>query len=191
MAIENPRLVAYNQLNMGLAYYRLEQYQEAGEILEQAQQGLEQIHDSFALATCHTYLGMVNEAAGQWESAVDRFDLAHKKLEQLGVPGYAMDALAGTARCALAMGNPALARQFSSEIYEYLEQNGSEAMEFPILAYLTCARVFEGSGDQERRQKVIEEGYKQLMARADKISDPEWREVFLEKLIENQEIEQI
>ena len=188
MAIENPRLVAYNQLNMGLAYYRLEQYQEAAGILEQAQQGLEQINDSFALATCHTYLGMVNEATGQWQTAVDLFSGAHEKLKQLGVPGYAMDALAGTARCALAMGNQALAMQYAHEICEYLEQKGSEAMEFPILAYLTCARVFEGSGDQERRQKVIEEGYEQLMARAEKMNDNHWQAIFLDSIKENRGI---
>jgi hypothetical protein len=61
-------------------------------------------------------------------------------------------------------------------------------MEFPILAYLTCARVFEQIGDKERRLKVIEEGYKQLMARSEKISDPEWRMIFLDKIIENKNL---
>jgi hypothetical protein len=86
------------------------------------------------------------------------------------------------------MGNQALAMQYAHEICEYLEQKGSEAMEFPILAYLTCARVFEGSGDQERRQEVIGKGYQQLLTRAQKISNKEWRELFLHKLIENHQL---
>jgi hypothetical protein len=61
-------------------------------------------------------------------------------------------------------------------------------MEFPILAYLTCARVFEKAGDQERRQRSIEDGYKQLMVRAEKISDSKWRKVYLMEVFENQEI---
>jgi hypothetical protein len=86
------------------------------------------------------------------------------------------------------MGNHELALERSNEICSYLEENGPEAMEFPILAYLTCARVYEKTGDQERRQKSIEDGYKQLMERAEKISDPEWRRVYLEEVQENQEI---
>ena len=189
--IENPRLVAYNQLNMGLAFYRLEEHQDARQCLEEAQVILEEINDTFARETCQTYLGLVDEATGQCDLAVDRFIGAYENLKQLGVPGYAMDALAGNARCALEAGNLELAQEHSDEICEYLEKNGSEAMEFPILAYLTCARVYEKTGDQERRQKSIEDGYKQLMERAEKISDPEWRKLYLEEVQENQEIDNI
>ena len=59
-------------------------------------------------------------------------------------------------------------------------------MEFPILAYLTCARIFEKLGDQERRQRSIEDGYQVLMERADKISNHEWRNTYLEDIPEHQ-----
>jgi len=187
-AIENPRLVAYNQLNMGLAYYRLGDHQNSYQCLEEAQINLGEINDTFAQATCQTYFGLNDEANGNYDLAADRFNEAYESLKQRGVPGYAVDALAGAARCALETGNRELASQYSDEIYSYMEQNGSESMEFPILAYLTCARVYEKTGDQERRQRSIEDGYKQLMERADKISDTEWRKVYLEDVRENYKI---
>ncbi|MCJ7661095.1 MAG: AAA family ATPase [Anaerolineales bacterium] len=187
-AIENPRLVAYNQLNMGLAYYRLGDHENSYQCLAAAQINLGEINDTFAKATCQTYLGLNHEATNQFELAVDCYAETYAILTQVGAPGYAMDALAGSARCALEMGNMEAASQYSSEICEYLEKNGSEAMEFSILAYLTCARVFEKSGDQERRQKTIDDGYQQLMERAEMISDQEWRNVFLEKVPEHLKI---
>ncbi|MGB3700147.1 MAG: hypothetical protein WA997_02660, partial [Anaerolineales bacterium] len=57
-----------------------------------------------------------------------------------------------------------------------------------ILAYLTCARICEKLGDQERRQQIIANGHEQLMKRAEKISDPEWKNVFLEQLPENHQL---
>jgi len=180
--IENPRLVAYNQLNMGLAYYRLGDYPNSYQCLEAAQTMLVEINDTFAGATCQTYLALNHEASGQYDLAEKLYQEAY---ESLTAPGYAMDALAGIARCALEMGKLEVALEHTEEICTYLEQNGSEAMEFPILAFLTCARVFEGAGDQERRQKSIEDGYKQLMERAEKISDAEWRKIFLKEIQEN------
>jgi class 3 adenylate cyclase/tetratricopeptide (TPR) repeat protein len=186
--IENPRLVAYNQLNMGLAYYRLGEHQNAIQCLEQAQVILQQINDAFALATCLTYFGLIYEAMDRCDLGEDFFSEANDSLKRLGAPGYAMDALAGAARCELEAGNLEQASEYSNKICEFLKKNGSEAMEFPILAYLTCARIYGKTGDQERRQKSIEDGYKQLMERAEKISDLEWRTVYLEEVRENQVI---
>jgi hypothetical protein len=80
------------------------------------------------------------------------------------------------------------AKNNSIEICTYLEENGSQGMEFPTLSYLTCVKVFEGTGDEERRRDSIEKGYQQLMERAEKISDPEWRKVFIEEVSENHDL---
>ena len=184
--IENPRLLAYNLLNMGLAYYRLGDHQNSYQCLEQAQISLEEVNDTFAGATCQTYLGLNHEATGKCDLAEKLYKEAYETLKQVGAPGYAMDAQGGSARCALEMGNLESAIEQTNEICSYLEKNGSEAMEFPILAYLTCARVYEKAGDQERRQKSIEDGYKQLMERAEKISNVDWKRVYFEDIQENQ-----
>jgi hypothetical protein len=102
-----------------------------------------------------------------------------------------MDALSGMARCALETGHLEQAGKHSLEVCSYLDENGSQGMEFPILAYLTCARVFEQTGDDERSWLSIEKGYEQLMERVEKISDPEWRRVYIEEVPENYSIIEI
>ena len=187
-AIENPRLVAYNQLHLGLAYYRLGEHLDARRWLEEAQVACREINDALALAACHTYQGLNFEAAGQCDMAQSCFQEAYESFQQVGAPGYAVDALGGIARCALEAGDPEQARVHSDKICAYLEGYGSQGMEFPILAYLTCARICEKQGDQERRQQIIANGHEQLMKRAEKISDPEWKNVFLEQLPENHQL---
>jgi class 3 adenylate cyclase/tetratricopeptide (TPR) repeat protein len=107
--LENSRMVAYNQLNMGLAYCRLGDHERSFESLETAQHILGEIGDIFAGATCQTYLGLNHEATGKCDLAAELFKEAYETLKQVGTPGYAMDALAGIARCALEMGNLAQA----------------------------------------------------------------------------------
>jgi class 3 adenylate cyclase/tetratricopeptide (TPR) repeat protein len=187
-ALENPRLIAYNQLNLGLTYYRLVNLQEALEILKRTQTACQDIHDAFASAACQSYLGLTLDAVGDCDQAEENFNQAWEAFNQIGAPGYAMDALSGMARCALESGQLEQARKHSLEICAYLEENGSQGMEFPTLAYLTCARVFEQTGDEERRRESIEKGYQQLMERAEKISDPEWRKIFLKEVSENHDL---
>jgi hypothetical protein len=82
------------------------------------------------------------------------------------------------------------AKNNSIEICTYLEENGSQGMEFPTLSYLTCAKVFEGTGDEERRRDSIEKGYQQLIERAEKISDPVWKRTYLKEVSENNSIQE-
>jgi class 3 adenylate cyclase/tetratricopeptide (TPR) repeat protein len=183
--LENPRLVAFNQLNLGLTYCRLGNLQKALDILQSTQIACQEIHDALALAACQSYLGLTFEALGDYDQAEYQFNQAWGAFNQIGAPGYAMDALSGMSRCALERGQLEQATKYTQQICAYLEQNSSQGMEFPILAYLTCARVFEQIGDEERRRESIEKGYQQLMERAAKISDPRWRKIYLEEVQEN------
>ena len=62
-------------------------------------------------------------------------------------------------------------------------------MEFPLLGYETCADVFSATGHAALTRHVIEAGYRELMARADRISLPEWRQSFLEHIPEHRRIQ--
>jgi hypothetical protein len=61
-------------------------------------------------------------------------------------------------------------------------------MEFPILAYQTCADLFAAVGDVERSRVAIEKGYRELLDRAERIGDPAWRFSFLENVPEHRTI---
>lgn len=98
---------------------------------------------------------------------------------------YAADASAGLARCRQAQRQQEAAWQEAQYVWDYTEHRGEKGMEFPILAYITCADIFESHGDGEKALTAIQVGYRVLMERADKISDPDWRKSFLENVPEH------
>jgi hypothetical protein len=99
-----------------------------------------------------------------------------------------MDTMAGLARCALKTGKLVEAEEYADQVCEYLSQQGSQGMEFPVWAYVICVDVFEQAVDDERRLESIDNGYRVLMERAEKISDPNWRKTYLEEVPEHNEL---
>jgi hypothetical protein len=58
-------------------------------------------------------------------------------------------------------------------------------MEFPVWAYRVCAEVFDTLGDLTCARAAVEAGYAELMQRAARISEPEWRASYLENVPEH------
>ena len=61
-------------------------------------------------------------------------------------------------------------------------------MEFPVLAYQTCADLFTAVGELGRCRAAIEKGYHELRNRAEKIGDADWHTSFLENVPEHRRI---
>jgi tetratricopeptide (TPR) repeat protein len=181
----NHRLIAYNKLNLGLANIRLGNYIEAQDILNETAAQLSDINDQFANGACQSYLGLALEGSDQCELAEGHFNNAWEMFNQIEAQGYAMDALAGQTRCFLDGGQLDQASKKSDRIWDFLIQNSPQGMEFPVRAYLTCAEVYKKTGDEQRRRKCIEEGYQQLMIRAEKISDPNWMQNYIQEVPEH------
>jgi class 3 adenylate cyclase/tetratricopeptide (TPR) repeat protein len=179
--------VVYSQLNLGLAYLRLGDSLAAIQLLELALTGAAGV-DHFAAAVGYSYLGLAAEAAGDPTAARRHFAEAWRRLEALGMLGNGQDALAGLARSALSMGETGQALKYAGGVWEYLIKNGSRALEFPILAYQTCAQVFAAAADPARGKEASRRGYQELLERAAKISDPAWRRAFLENIPEHKVI---
>ncbi len=187
-AIGARRESAYAMLNLGLAYWRLGDNDAAQNVIELAQDALADLSDEFGRAAGLSYLALVFEQAGDVASAQERFEQARDAFTRLSVHAYAHDALAGLARCARAQGHRDEARQCVNEVWAYLQQHGSQGMEFPSRAYLTCAEIFESLGDAERSRAGVEEGYRDLIQRAQKISSIAWGKSFLENVPEHRAI---
>lgn len=183
--IENRRLVAYNRLNLGLAYTRLGDFQNAYSSINESLQEFNDIGDAFARAACHSYLGLAYEGDRDLASAQRHFTEAREVFEQIGARGYAFDAQVGLARCLLAVGNTAQAREMIAGIWAHLAKHGPEGMEFPGRAYLICAEIFRETGELDNMQAAVQEGRQQLLARADRMGDPTWQAAFLEKIPEH------
>jgi tetratricopeptide (TPR) repeat protein len=187
-AIDMRRESSYVLLNLGLVHWRCGEAGPARQALEQASADLEAVGDGFGVAAGLAYLALVFELDADWKAAQAQHQQAREKFGSLGVEGYAMDALAGVARCALAGGDGKTARGSTDQLWGFLKQKGCQSMEFPIWGYLTCARVFEAQGDLPSCLEALEKGYRELQLRASRISAAEWRQTFLENVPEHRDI---
>jgi class 3 adenylate cyclase/tetratricopeptide (TPR) repeat protein len=182
------RCVAYSLLNLGLAEWRLDQPQTAIQILQLSQTELEALSDQFGLASRQFYLGLANEKMDQLSEAAGHFETAQASFEQLGAAPQATEAQAGRARLALQRADLQEAGEIALGIGFYLEQHGPQALELPMLAYLTCARVFQTTGDTQRLERTLAEARRELQARLSRISDAGWQKTYLEAIPEHREL---
>jgi class 3 adenylate cyclase/predicted ATPase len=178
---------AYSLQNLGLVYWRSGDNRTARRVLEQSLSEMTIIGDVFGRAGSVEYLGLAMEQAGDVAGAEKRFAEAKDVLTELGAAGVVNDALAGLARCALAQGHLDEARRYTAELWNALA-TGRAKGEFPLLSYQTCADLFDALGEGEQARVAVEAGHRELMARAEKISDPEWRKAFLGDVPEHRTI---
>jgi tetratricopeptide (TPR) repeat protein len=178
---------AYALQNLGLAYWRSGDGRTARRVLEQALSEMIAVGDVLGRAVTIEYLGLVMEQAGDAAGAEKRFADAKDVLTKVGALGFANDALAGLGRCALAQGHLDEARRLAAELWNALGTARAKG-EFPLLSYQTCADLFDALGEAEQARAAIEAGYRELMNRAEKISDPEWRKALLSDVPEHHAI---
>jgi hypothetical protein len=69
-------------------------------------------------------------------------------------------------------------------LWSFLREGGG-GTEFPLMAYEACARAFDRLQDGNLASAAAEAGYAMLMDLAGKISDPAWRESFLQNIEEH------
>jgi tetratricopeptide (TPR) repeat protein len=186
--VGNRRGRAYDLQNLGLVYFRSGDTRAARRVLEQSLQDFTAVGDAFGRAASFQYLALVMEHTGDSSGAARRFDEAKNVFTERGSIAFAMDAVAGLARCALSQGRLEEARRFVTELWSYLSENGPKGLEQATLAYLTCVDILDALGQSEGARTALEAGYRELSARAERISNAEWRKSFLENVPENRTI---
>ncbi len=179
---------AYCGLNLALACLRSGDTAASLFELEQVLPELQAMNDTFGYAVGQTYAALAREQCGQIEEALAGFEQAAASLEGIGTPGNANDAQAGAARCQLALKDLEAAQRVAIPLWNYLDQQDGAGMEFPLLGYETCIAAFSVAGHASLARQVTEAGYRQLMARANRISLTEWRQSFLERVPEHHRI---
>lgn len=184
-AVGDRRPRAYCLQNLGWVYLRSGDGRTARRLEEDALRELTAVGDAYGRAASLTYLGYIDEQAQDYVGAARRFAEARQEYERIGVRGSAEDGIAGIARCALMQGQLDVAREHANEVWTYLSGHGIEGIEQPTLCYLTCADIFDALGAVDESRAAVEQGYQELMTRAEKISDAEWRKSFLENVPEH------
>jgi tetratricopeptide (TPR) repeat protein len=172
-------LHAYGLGNLGYIHFLCGDVRPARHIIEQALDEMTATGDVFGRAMTQHMMGEVLEDAGDAAGAGRRFAEAREMLTSIGVIPMAHEASTGLARCALAQAQLEEARRLALEVWDYLKEHGGTGMYYPSHAYQTCADIFDALDDRETSRAVVEAGYREMMAQADRIDDPAWRKSFL------------
>jgi tetratricopeptide (TPR) repeat protein len=175
-------------LNLGLAEWRLGRWQEACKLLESSLGVLKTIGDQRGLASREFYLGLSYEAGGDSTQAADHFRQALDAFDAIGANSGMVEAQAGLARLALKQEDVAEAGELALKVIKFLNVEGNQGLELPILAYLTCIKVFVAQGDITLVVHLKKEALKIINARLSMIDESKFKEVFLADIPENREL---
>ncbi|MGB8644545.1 MAG: adenylate/guanylate cyclase domain-containing protein, partial [Anaerolineae bacterium] len=198
-AIGERRLRAYNMLNLGNVIWRIGNVPAARRMEEEALAELIAVNDANGLFACKLELANLLEAAGEFQEAALGYVEVYAEYSRIGDSDAVAEAASGLARCAIALGQWDEARRWATKVADYLVAPEQQERAVSTRACVTVADVFDAlqstvtgvvedvrHGDRVRQ--VIEVGYRRLMMQAARISDPEWRQSYLENVPENRAI---
>ncbi|MGB8643680.1 MAG: adenylate/guanylate cyclase domain-containing protein [Anaerolineae bacterium] len=184
-AIGDRRQRAYHLLNLGMVYFWSGDVQTARRLELEAFAELTAVGDVIALAANQLYLGYVLEQEAEWVGAAAHYREAQTVFAGVGAIPFEIEAQAGEARCAWALGQWVEARQLVAGVWDYMSARGGAALESPSRVYQSVADITAAAGDIEISRAAVQAGYRELMASADRIGVPEWRKSFLENVPEH------
>jgi tetratricopeptide (TPR) repeat protein len=173
---------AYQKLNLSLALLWSGDPDRCEGLLESTIPDLEAIGDLFGAGAGFNYLGLCLENAGELEAAMEAYTESDRLFSDIGANSYALDPTSGLVRCLVNLNREEQARSYIDRIWLNIKGQHCDGMEFPMLEYLTCSEYYLSSNDLVSAEKVLRSGYKELMKRANQISDTDWRRSYLENV---------
>jgi hypothetical protein len=91
-------------------------------------------------------------------------------------------------RVALAQADLDLAARCAQQVLHFIERQGMQGIEHPVMVYLTCYQILEACGSENEAQVVLAQGRQYLNWQAGQIEEPLLREKYLSQIPENREI---
>jgi tetratricopeptide (TPR) repeat protein len=173
---------AYQKLNLSLTLLWSGAPDRCKSLLESTIPDLEEIGDLFGTGAGFNYLGLCLENSGDLEAAMEAYTDSDRLFSEIGANSYALDPTAGLVRCLVDLNREEQARAFIDRIWLNIEGQHCAGMEFPVLAFLTCAEYYLSLDDLESAGRVLRSGYEELMRHANQISDTDWRRSYLENV---------
>ena len=183
--MKDRRLVAYCYLNLGLAEWRLDRPADACQSIKDSLARLEQLGDRVGIVYGHYYLGLAYEEAGDLTEAASHYGTAKSAFEALGMTALVMEAQAGVARVALLQENLDQAQRIVRQISSFLNKEGPQGFELPMLVYLTCAKIYEALKDSSQLSKTLVKSREVIETRLEGIKESSWRKLFIEAIPEH------
>lgn len=159
--------------------------------IEYAQQGLSlarECGDRNLQAWALTYLGHGLFDSGTRGAALKAYQEALELRYELDQPSLATEPAAGLARIFLLDGDPPSAKRHVDTILAQLDEDGTlEGTDQPLRVYLSCYYVLSNMNDPQAKG-ILNTAHDMLRTRANGITDPSGRKVFLENIPYNREI---
>ncbi|MBK9710398.1 MAG: AAA family ATPase [Kouleothrix sp.] len=186
---------AYNVVNLGGVMLLSGDSAAAKRLFEQGLSEATAVDDASLRAGGLWELGRLAELSADDASATSYLQEAYQIYTELGMVARVMETTALLARSALGQGRPAEAREAAMQVWRYLQEHGSAAMDEAVPTYLTIAEVCEALAsstgalaDGATVRTIVAAGHALVMARAERISDPLWRRSFLENVPSNRAV---
>jgi len=175
----------FNLYLIGLALIYEGRLDEAESWLNRSKELREQIKDSRGLSYCLHGLGLLALERQNWPQAVELLALAHQSRAGLGLKNETIESLSYLAKARLLAGDPAQALADSTQAVEGMALQ-KEMQEAPQI-YFNHARILQAN------QIAAYEDYENLAReaidrQAQRIADPQEREIFLTRNRMNCEI---
>ncbi len=187
--IEDERGLAEDLHVLGAICRAIGDYKSAhdhvGQALEIFQHSKNRSHEGYIWLE----VAMALEGLDEPVKARQSYEQAQCIQAELGNESSALDAQAGIARCLLAEGKTAAAKQEIETLLEILNQNGILRVRYPIHLYLTAYQVFQTNKDNQKALDALQQGYALLQKQAKNISDSHLQSSFLENVPENKELQ--
>jgi predicted ATPase len=167
-----------DRCNLALLHHQLG---EASSALELAEQAL-RISQEIGSARYQGYAWMSRAhalaALERFPEALESFQQARKLRVEARMPHLEMEAVAGLAAVALALGHGPEALGYVEQLLAHLERGSLQGAEEPFRVWLTCVRVLQAQEDP-RAAQVLKKAHRLLQEWAGRLQDKELRRTFL------------
>jgi tetratricopeptide (TPR) repeat protein len=180
---------AYCLYDLGFLQARQANYKTALIFLEESVALLKELDAPWwALVKALIYYSWTLQEAGQLEKAQEVIveALETERDTQQRVAMVEDTLLWG--RVALALADLDLAVRCARQVLHFIERQGTQGIEHPVMVYLTCYRILQASGHPNEAETVLAQGRQYLNRQANQIEDPLLREKYLSQIPENREI---
>ncbi len=179
---------AYILANLGLVSLEAEKAIEAEQILEDGLTLANAQNDQWLLANLFNYLSTASLQIGNFFQAISRATAALQLRYKLDLRPNEADDLAIMAVAHLHLDTIDDALNCAQQALAILDECEGEGPEFPQRDYFLCSQVFAAAGDAAAARHALAAAYHLVMARADRITDPDLRRSFLERVTINRQI---
>jgi predicted ATPase len=179
---------AYVLANLGLVALDAEDNDHVQHILSEGLTLAQAQNDDWLSANILHYLSTARMQVRDFQGAISYASTALQLRHKLDVRPNEADDLAILAISHVHLDAVENALNYARQALAILNECEGEGPEFPQRDYFLCYQVFAAVDDTTTARHALESAYRLVMARADKITDPELRRSFLERVTINRHI---